>query len=109
MGNAIQVNDWQVIRRKLHQILPSVFAQDPMDEIASGGKLREAYHRMNQLGIIPKVRLANDTTIRNHFERTVGMVKDNDGGQSFIKKVILYGVVPVAFAAVTFAGVKKRA
>merc|ERR1739842_227611 len=87
----------QMLRRKLHFLLPSVFANDPMDEVAKGGKLSEAYHQMSQLGIIQKVRLVNDSMIRDHFERKVGMVRDSDK-KSFIKKVILYGL-PVACAA----------
>jgi len=94
----------QVLRRKLHVLLPSVFASDPMDEVGRGGKLSEAYHRMSQLGIIQKVRLVNDSMTRDHFERKVGMVRDNDK-RSFIKTVILYGL-PVACAAVL--GMKMR-
>ncbi len=48
------------------------------DEVATGGKLSEAYHQMSQLGIIQKVRLLNDSMIRDHFERKVGMVRDSD-------------------------------
>ncbi|KAK1745227.1 hypothetical protein QTG54_004518 [Skeletonema marinoi] len=50
----------QMLRRKLHFLLPSVIDSDPMDEVARGEKLSEAYHRMSELGIIQKVRLAND-------------------------------------------------
>ncbi len=60
---------------------------------------------MSQLGIIQKVRLANDSMIRNHFERRVGMVRD-DGKRSLIKKVILFGL-PVAFDVVY--GTRNRA
>lgn len=94
----------QMLRRKMHFLLPSVFASDPMDEVSRGGKLSEAYHRMSQLGIIQKVRLANDSMIRNHFERNVGMVRDNDK-RSFSKKVVLLGL-PVACAVLY--GTKNR-
>ena len=83
-----------VLRRKLHQLLPSVFASDPMDEVAKGGKLSEAYHRMSKLGIIQKVRHTNDSIIRRHFEKKVGMVRDEI---SSARNFILYGV-PVACA-----------
>ncbi len=82
----------------------TVFASDPMDMVARGGKLSEAYHRMSQLGIIQKVRLANDSIIRNHFERSVGMARDDDK-RSFTKKVIFYGL-PLA-CAVAF-GITRR-
>mmetsp|Transcript_14303 Transcript_14303/g.21551 ORF Transcript_14303/g.21551 Transcript_14303/m.21551 type:complete len:156 (+) Transcript_14303:834-1301(+) len=94
----------QMLRRKLHFLLPSVFDSDPMDEVARG-KLSEAYHRMSELGIIQKVRLANDSMIRDHFERNVGMVRDSGKG-SFTKKVVFYGLPIVC--AVAF-GMKKRA
>ena len=94
----------QILRRKMHFLLPSVFASDPMDEVSRGGKLSEAYHRMSQLGIIQKVRLANDSMIRNHFERNVGMVRDNDK-RSYSKKVVFLGL-PVACAVLY--GTKNR-
>ena len=85
-----------VLRRKLHQLLPSVFASDPMDEVAKGGKLSEAYHRMSKLGIIQKVRHTNDSIIRRHFEKKVGMVRDEI---SSTRNFILYGV-PVVCAII---------
>ena len=88
----------QAIRRKLHSLLPSIFSSDPMDDIARGGKLSEAYHRMSQLGIIQKVRFANDKIIRDHFERSVGMVRD-DPKASFVRRVTLLGL-PVVCAVV---------
>ena len=100
----VQLMFGQMVRRKLHFLLPSVFASDPMDMVARGGKLSEAYHRMSQLGIIQKVRLANDSIIRNHFERSVGMVRDDDK-RSFTKKVIFYGL-PLACAVVF--GIMRR-
>ncbi len=75
-------------------MLPSVFASDPMDEVAKGGKLSEAYHCMSKLGIIQKVRRTNDSIIRRHFEKKVGMVREETRNN-----FILYGV-PVVCAII---------
>lgn len=95
----------QVLRRKLRIFLCFLSLLQIHDDVNRGGKLSDAYHRMSQLGIIQKVRLANDSMIRNHFERRVGMVRD-DGKRSLIKKVILFGL-PVAFDVVY--GTRNRA
>ena len=94
----------QMLRRKLHFLLPSVFSSDPMDMVARGGKLSEAYHRMSQLGIIQKVRLTNDNIIRDHFERSVGMTRGDDK-RSFTKRVIFYGLPVVC--AVAFGLIRR--
>jgi 2-polyprenyl-6-methoxyphenol hydroxylase-like FAD-dependent oxidoreductase len=68
-----QVMAGQLIRAGLHRCLPRLFNPDPMDEISKGGKLSVAYEKMSKLGVIQKIRLTNDTLMREHFEKTCGM------------------------------------
>jgi len=72
------------IRTTLNKYFPRFVDPDPMNEITKGMKLSEAYHRMNELGFIQKIRATNDRIMREHFEKTVGMVRDE-------KKNLLFG------------------
>ena len=69
-----------------------------MSEVSKGMKLSEAYHRMSKLGVVPRVRATNDQIMRAHFERTAGMVRE-DESSGVMKKIIMYGL-PVAAACV---------
>ena len=63
-----------VIRSRLHKMMPMFFDPYPMDKVAQGGKLSEAYAKMNKLGIIQRVRKTNDTMMREYFEKKSGML-----------------------------------
>lgn len=67
----------QNIHRLLHKILPMFVGQHPMDEVADGGKLSVAYDKMTKLGILSRIRHTNDKIMREHFEKTTGMVVED--------------------------------
>ena len=86
------------LRQTLNKFLPWLVDPDPMNEIPKGMKLSEAYDRMNKLGAIRRVRQENDSIMREHFEKTVGMVTEDGPKFGLFKKCIMYGL-PVAAAA----------
>ena len=85
------------IRQTLNKYLPWLVEPDPMNEIPKGMKLSEAYNRMMKFGVIARVRNENDSIMRQHFERSVGMVTETKRNE-FLYKIVLYGL-PVATAA----------
>lgn len=85
------------IAQTLHKYLPWLFGPDPMNEIPKGMKLSEAYNRMSQLGIVQRVRKENEDIMRNHFERSVGMVTEKEK-KSLLYNLALYGL-PVVVAS----------
>uniref|UniRef100_A0A7S1ZIW9 FAD-binding domain-containing protein n=1 Tax=Trieres chinensis TaxID=1514140 RepID=A0A7S1ZIW9_TRICV len=87
----------QNLRRKLNEYLPFLVGPDPMAEIVKGMKLSEAYNLMKKYGVIERVRNVNDGIMRDHFERTSGMVTE-EKGLSF-KNLLYYSALPIAFAA----------
>merc|ERR1712038_1125446 len=64
-------------RQAMHHLLPSLCDQDPMDEIAMGGKLSVAYDKMSRLGVIEQIRATNDRIMREHFEKSCGMTSSS--------------------------------
>jgi len=79
----------QSVRRTLNRLLPWLIEPDPMTEVSRGMKLSEAYHLMSKYGVIRKVRAVNDDIMRDHFEKTNGMVREEISG-SVAKKMVLF-------------------
>jgi len=97
----------QTIRRTLHKWLPALVYPDPMNEVAKGMLLSEAYSQMDQwFGIIPAARKVNDHIMRTHFHKEIGLIADdNKSSFGWTKKAVLWGALPVA-AACFLAGRK---
>jgi len=68
----------QNVRDYFHKKLPWLVDPYPMSEIPKGMKLSVAYDKMTKLGIISSVRHANDTVMRNYFEKETGMVIEDN-------------------------------
>ena len=108
----------QNIRRTLHKYFAwAGVAPDPMTEISTHGiKLSEAYKQMkSQFGVIPKVRAVNEKIMRTYFEKSIGLIDDDDDetdasviittlrNHTFVK----YGLVPVAMIAACAIGFRQ--
>lgn len=85
------------IRQTLNSFFPWLVDPDPMNEIPKGMKLSEAYDRMTKLGVIGRIRDENDSIMRDHFERSVGMVTSSEAARDVRTKCLLY-VLPIAAA-----------
>lgn len=88
---------WNIVQSGLSRMMPFLFDMYPMDEIPQGGKLSVAYDKMCKLGIIQKIRATNDTIIREHFEKSCGMINEpkstGTGIVSSMKFIIISGLV----------------
>mmetsp|Transcript_19117 Transcript_19117/g.28057 ORF Transcript_19117/g.28057 Transcript_19117/m.28057 type:complete len:506 (-) Transcript_19117:450-1967(-) len=96
-GQQITLMVRQNVRIALNKLLPWIVDRDPMYEIPRGMKLSEAYHRMSKLGVIQRVRRNNDDMMRSHFEKSVGMVRDDESA-GIMNKMFRYVMVPVFVA-----------
>jgi kynurenine 3-monooxygenase len=92
------------IRQTLNKYLPWLVEPDPMNEIPKGMKLSEAYNRMSKLGAIKRVRKENDDIMREHFEKTVGMVTEEKSKLGVLYKCVVYGLPVVAACAWMLGG-----
>jgi kynurenine 3-monooxygenase len=67
----------QGIHRFLNRMLPTWLLElEPMNEIAKGMKLSDAYDKMMKYGYMARSRRINKDIMRSYFERKVGMVKE---------------------------------
>merc|ERR1719324_1076121 len=84
-----------IARSFFNKWIPFV-SPDPMTEIGRGGKLSVAYSKMVALGRLPAVRKVNDDVRLRYFERTTGMIENEESNKSSIMSSLLPTLVAVA-------------
>jgi len=87
-------------RMFLNKLFPTLVMEEPLNMVAKGKKLSEAYDAMVQLGRIKQVRHVNDNIRQDYFERTTGMVTHEPSKWPSTLMFISAAVVSISLAGI---------